>query len=477
MLGVAELLVALASDVGLPSVLALLMVGIDAVIASLVAGAIGIVLWATSARPSYSALVGAMVGVLLWTSFSAPLWTAWGHESLSAGALARFGIGSVAIAGIGLGVARFADRSERAGVPASAPLVWAATALLLAGAARLAYDGPTRARESLAGLAIAGTVLAAAAALAGYTARQRGSGALIGFEKLLVRLTSLAGCVAYAPLIATWILFDGELSPIPLGPPNILALAIDHSPNDEHSLRTIEFLARTGQRYEIERVSGGHPQVWLSSRAEESPVTASLFASGHATGAIVRDPRFASGIGVPDVDARSGGRGKIAGPASWMSGAPLLAGPGGALVALLEFGDETRIPARVGAQARTWLERWRTTRAGSPFFLLVDFRGQATSVEEVDDSIGALLDTVDQLGAGMSTLVVVLLDPPSADEPLRVVLRAPMIWGEPGSAIPQRLGVGELGDLILGFAIREAAASSVIEEAVPPAMPSKLPQG
>jgi hypothetical protein len=433
------------------------MIGVDALIASLLAGVIGIGAWAMAARPSHSALVGALVAVLLWTAFSAPLWTAWRDGPPSAGVVGLFGIGSAVIAGIGVALARFADRAERAGVPASAPLAWAATALLLAGGGRLAYDGPARAPGSLAGLVFAGAVLAATAAVSVRIIRRRGSGARIGFGPLLVRSAGLAGCVAYAPLIATWLLFDRDLASIAPGPPNILALAIDRSPQDEHSLGAIESLASIGQRYELPRAGDGDPQRWLSTGAGATPVGATLRASGYATAAILRDRRFAAGTGVADVDARPGGLGQIDGPASWMSAAPVLAGPGAPLLTLLELGGETRVPSRLAADARSWLERWRTTRSGSPFFLLVDFRGPPSSSEAIDASIGALLDALDRLGAGPRTLVIALLDPEPADEPSRAVVRAPPIWSDPGSAAPRRLRPGELGEMILGYASREDA--------------------
>jgi hypothetical protein len=73
--------------------------------------------------------------------------------------------------------------------------------------------------------------------------------------------------------------------------------------------------------------------------------------------------------------------------------------------------------------------------------------------------------------------VVALLDPGSAAEPLRVVMRAPLSWGEPGSTISQRLGVGELGDMLLGFATREGTPRNTAGETVPPAEPRGLPRG
>lgn len=450
LLGLAEL--ALAAPISLSAPLALLAVAGPAFGLAFAATLLGGVLKARGERPSHSSLVAWVAGLIpLAAATPLALPQADGASWLAlAVLLALAALVLVASAA----AARLADRAERSGTPASALLVWGATALAVAAAERaLLGTGPGGAAAF--GLALA-LVLAVAGAVGGAFAfaRRRGAGRpRASFASLFGRLAALALAVIFAPLALPWLLADRDAPPQSGSPPHILVLALGPAALESAGARGMGSLARwSGIRYE--------PRVSDPTRALEALLTLPdgaalvplLAAQGYATAAIVSEGARASESLAREVDARPSGFARLERELGWLTAAPWLVGPGAPALVKLGLGGERRTPAQLASDARAWLLR----RGGSPtpFFLLVDFRGgdaadPAASAREEEAAV-ALLNHLDQAGVSQRTAVLLVRTDDAREPALRVVVRPPLVWAQPAGdpVVARPVAASEIGEAL-----------------------------
>lgn len=455
-LGLAEVGISLASRLELPASLAAGLAASDALMVALVATAVGAATWAAGYRPSHSGLVGAVLGIQLFVAVSAPLVADPTLRSLGVVAVLALAIGA-----LGVAAARLADRTERAGVPASGPLVWGATGLLVAGASRLAYDGALAAPGRLLGLGFAAAVIAGGTALAHELGRRRGSGPRMRFGRLLVLLSLATGLLALAPALVPWLLLDRDLAPVASGPANILVAIL---PGDDIPNESVEWMSLGGTPYELP--SSASPRDPAFPRLPNGRALANqLVASGFATALIAREPTRTPELASIEVDDRPGARTQLAGDASWLAAAPLWRGPGAPLLSWLGLDRAVRTPDQITTAATRWLLRWRTSRSGVPFFLRVDFRGPDTTTAEIDAGLGEILDTLHQLDVGATTLILAAAVPAGASSGRsRATLRPPLVWQQPAVSTgpARRLEPGELGAALARVAASPAETPAAL---------------
>ena len=400
-LALAEQLVAVAGGVRLPPGLALLLAAGNVLLVATPCALIGLGL--RRARLSHSSLVLGVVGPMLYAAVAVPLVVRGGARALATAALLAAGVGTLTLVG-----ARLADRAERAGIAASGPFVWGATALLLVGSAQLA-SGATPPPGAVWSLLFAAALVVAGTVLAHEVIKRRGGSGRLRFGPLLALLATATVLSATLPLWLPWLLVDDDPRDLGRSPANLLIVALPAA----ESQPTLDMVALQG----TER--SGIALDALLTRRDGGWIAASLARAGYATAAIVRDPRLARARGAVDLDARPGGLALLEGPASWAVAAPLLLGP--AAPALWLAGQDTHLrgPETIGAEARRWLLDWRARRAAAPFFLFVDLHGKP--VGDVDAALATILDRLDMLGAAQTTLVAVAATGTGG----RLVVRAP----------------------------------------------------
>lgn len=454
LLGLAELAVAWASGVGLPTSLTIGLAATDALLIAALAGIVGVVTWQAGLRPSHSGLVGAVLGIEIFAAVAAPLVAGATTTSAVEALLAAAACGA-----LGFGAARVADRTERAGVPASGPLVWGAAGLLVAGASRLAYDGVSAGR--LAGLGFAAGVIAAGVALAHELGRRRGSGSRMRFGRLLALLGLAIIGLALAPAALPWLLFERDLTPLAPGPPNILLAVL---PGTASAQESVQWQSLGGRRYPLSE-PGSPRDPGFPRLPDGSPLASRLFAAGYATALICREPCVGPGLEGVEVDDRPGAAAQLEGEASWLAAAALWRTWGRQLLDVFDLDGALRSPAQIGTATRRWLERWRTSRSLVPFFLRVDFRGDGADPDEVDRALGEILDTLPLLDAGASTLIALAAPGSERNASAAVQLQPPLFWRTPvgGRSPVRRLSAGELATAL------DRAAHSSPEH--PPALP------
>jgi len=461
LLGLAEL--ALAAPGGPPPPLALLTTGSLALALAGAGFALGLLLQLLHVRPTHSTLIAWVTGLIPLAAAASLALPSPRPSRLVA--LSGLALAVLVVAGVTLLAARIADRSERAGTPANALLVWGATALLVAAGERA---GTGEAPFGIApAVLLAGLVLVIAAAACGLylLARRRGSSRpRASFGSLLGVLVAAAGAAAAAPWALPWLLAEPDLPRTGDAPANILIVAVGPAAGGESGAaarHTGVLAAFTGLRFEPivpERTRAFEALLTLPDGAPLVPV---LVGAGYVTAAILADASLVPDVGAREVDARPGGRAQLERELRWLAAAPWLAGPGRRALERLGLGGEARSPEALGSDARSWL--LRHAASPSPFFLLVDFRSREAAVsseaEREEEAVATLLDHVDEVGLALRTLVVLARTGGPLEPPLRVLVRPPLAWpGGAREAVAARpVHASELGATLRQIARRDAA--------------------
>ncbi len=407
----------------LPPGLGVGVLAADAALVALPALALAAVAALASRRPSRSAMVGALVAPLLLAPTLAGVAAEIAGPGLPPGVPLRAGLALAAAlaAAAGALAAGVGARLERAGVALSGTGVWAAVALALVGA-ELAG-----ASVKLRPLAWGGTAVAAGLAGAALALRHRRRRLPARPGSQLAVAVAVGLAVAVGPQLWPWLLLDRDLPPLPEGPPNLLLLGFGPEAAEDAGWA---LLGASGVSYDRVLALGalGGPSALLERPGPE-PVLAALRRRGLAAAAVLRDPEATPPPGAERVDRRPGParllreRGpRMAGPRLLLALAPGLRGPAA----------EVRSPGRLRGDARHWLLHWRTRRAGVPFVLLVDYRpphGAASEVPSATAEIVRWLDELADLDLQRRTVVAAALEPSGGPSGrlLRVRVAAPQL--------------------------------------------------
>jgi hypothetical protein len=414
---------------------------------------LGLALRTFGARPSYSTLVAWVAGLIALAAVAPAVLELRGAQPGAAYAALAFAV--LAALAVAFAAARVADRSERAGLPASARLWWGATALLVAAGERAA-QGALPLRISPA-LLLAGLVLGAGAvatALFAFARRRGVSRPRASFAYLVVLLVPAAVAAAYTPAALPWLLADRERADLSDAPASILILAFGRAgdaPAQRDADRSEVLSGWRGLRYEAQVSEPARALEALLTLPDGEPLLPSLAGAGYQTAAILRDAALAGDVGVLDLDARAGGRARLHGDLRWLAAAPWLAGPGSELLGRLGFTGATRSPDQLAGDARDWLLRRGGTRI--PFFLLVDFRSGEPAADETvreQEAAADLIDSLEAFALADRTVVLLARTGGAGEPPLRVVVQPPLAWpgiAEDGAG-PRSIAAGELGSTL-----------------------------
>jgi len=479
----AELALAAAEGAPLVPSLALAILGFEAALVALLAGALALALRAAGVRASHSLLVGSVVAPQGLVAALAPAWGWWGSgPDPTPLELARLLGAALLAGGAAAALARLGERVERSGAPLSGPLVWAGAALVLALAAR-AWPGPAPA-ELWSRAALAGALLAApGAALAAWAwARRRGARPQRPFAHSLAGLAALAGLALAAPRAFPWLLYDEGLPALDdAAPPNILFAALSGAGSPRGGPRpaagvaseppSIELLAWDGVVYDELRGDAGRGAAAPVTLADGTALAVRLDALGFATASIHADPAAPLELGASQRDARPGALRGLERSAPWLPALPFLRGPAAPLLARLGLDAERRGPEEIAAEALRWLVDWRTRRAPNPFFLALDFRDPqgGPGLAGADRALGAILGELVELEVAERTLVILVQERP-APARLRVVLRPPPLWPLPAreERRVRGLAASDLAEALLRLSrARETAGPSALPGLAP----------
>jgi hypothetical protein len=415
-----------------------------------------------------------MLGPILAVAL-APAWagfTRMGVLQLTAG-LAAAGL-------VSLAASNLASTTEARGRPASALVAWAGAALLFAGVTRL--FAPEHSPPGWLVLASVPVGLAVAAAgLSGVAIRR--SWALPSFPRLLTLLVATALAGALSPWMLPWLLFDSSLAQLSPWPPNLIFVSLD-APQGRGEpgqdvvtvIPAVELLAVEAVTYDV------YPQPLLGSLLrlpDGSSLPPALHATGYATAAIVTDPTRHPLVATEYRDERPGGWRLLEESATWMVGARFLLGPGSTLASLAGQDRDLRSPQQLGAEASRWLLWWRTQRAPTPFFLLVDFHAPSADAYSLDAALTELLDTLWELQLDATTLLIVAIERSGTDGGERggqAILVPPTNWARiPRRAVRHRTWGAQLSLALLEIARSDGTSRLLLpgltEGIVPPASP------
>lgn len=419
-LGLAQISWAAGTGLVLPPTLALLLLGATAASVVLVAAPVGFVLRLLGRRLSHSGFVGGMLGPLLVATITAPLSGSASRSGQAACLAGALGTGLVA----GFLAARLASRAEQTGRPASAGLVWTGASLLFTASAWWMYEGQaSRWRAFL--------VVSAAASMLGVgflrRARSDARSPRTRFGVMLLVAVPATAVGVVAPWFAPWVLIDSSLAPTVPWPPSLAVVLLGsdvRAGGDAATNPVLELLSAEALAYEI----GPDPEVAsLLTLPDATLLAPRLSAGGYATAAIL-PAGSGLAVGADDVDDRPAGR-RMLEDVGWWAGAPLLLGPGSALLSLAGQDRSLRSPEEVAAAAARWLVQWRATRAPDPFFLVVDFRAEGARSDSLVAGVGLLLDRIGELGMFESSLTVVALEEVGPEQRrTRVFIDPPRAW-------------------------------------------------
>ena len=306
-----EFLVAAAGRTGLTPPIALMLASGNVLLVTLPCVAIGAVQGALGLRAPHSVLVLGVVGPLLFAAIAGSLLAKGGAGAFATALALALGIGALSA-----GIAWLGDRAERAGVAASGPFVWGATAVLLVGSAQTSEG-----TGSFWSLIFAALVLVGGTIVAHEVVKRRGGGGRMRFGNMLLLLAVSTLLIATHALWMPWLLVNSESrsrTTSRVTRANVLVLTV---PEGDTAARfaalAVDSVDRPGEDLDA-----------LLRSAEGGWIAASLGRSGYTTGAIARDPRLARRRGASDFDARLGGLALLRGPASWMASAALVAKKG-----------------------------------------------------------------------------------------------------------------------------------------------------
>jgi hypothetical protein len=462
-LGAAEALALLLQGVELSPGRALALVATDVLVVALPCVPIALGIAISGARIRHSALVGGVVGPILL----APVWPR---------ALAQAMAGFSALppelpAGLALALAAgvlaawAGSRLERAGIPIFGPPLWAAVALLVAGAGVFREDGPVQATPvALLGVLAAVVILALLAAVLAAVGARRETVVPWPWSRTLVALAALAAAMALAPRLLPWVLMEPEARGVRPRSPHLVVVDLgSFQPGKAPAVRqllpngsgevapNLTLLASAGVLYPRVLVVGEDSAAASGLRLPDgTPLAHALAARGYLP-RIARDATAAEAIPAGFEGSTTSGS---------EAAANVQATVGGALLAAIGAGIDapaTGAPpaAAITAEARRRIAAARSIDSERPLLLLVDYRGAARDATALDDEVGALAGFVADLGLDENTRMVVTWTEDLADgrHVEHVVLRpeASAARAHRGVVVEELLLPEEVVERIAGF--------------------------
>lgn len=433
-LGAAESLALHAQRVALAPGTALALVAADAACAGALAAPLALATMLARRRLPRSTVAGGVLGIVLLSPIlSRVLWIASRSESFPGEwALLAAGTGLATLCGVGAALA--GGRLEGAGVPISAPPLWAAVALLVAAGGALRDGTPLGLGPALwLGLVAIVVVLALCAALLAVVGARRDAVVPWPWGRTLFTLALTASAVAVAPRLLPWVFIE----PPGRGPierrPDVLVIALgEFAPSEGPALRTqtagashplapnLTVLAAGGLLYQRVLVPAEEQRdlAWLRIPGGLS-LAGALRARGYRTrlagewtAPAPLPPGFARSDATESVEASARvTRATIGGALLAALGASRSRGTGGASAA-----------ARITAEARRRIVAAQARSDSVPLFLVVDYATVERRVAVLDAAVGAILDLLAGVGLEENARIAVTWSD-AADGTIRVLLR------------------------------------------------------